>query len=137
MLFKDLTKNEINSSLTYEQYLLLVKNFYNLEKINNPELDKLRGLLEEAFNVNIFYNAPKDNLDGIKEKIKKLSISYQNILFYRTWERKGKIIGIHSEFGKLSFINSDAIPNNYHCNQEDIVEIILDIIGMLEAFDSI
>ncbi len=59
------------------------------------------------------------------------------MLFSRTWERKGKVQGIHSRFGELSFTQSNQIPNNYHCNQEDIVDIILELLSILENFDTL
>jgi len=59
------------------------------------------------------------------------------MLFYLVWLRKGKIVGIHNDFGRLSFIRSKDISSNYQCSQEEQVEIILDIISMLEGFETL
>ncbi len=62
---------------------------------------------------------------------------YQNLLFYKVWEKKGKIIGIHNDFGRMSFLNNHVIPSNYHCSQEEIIEILLEVISILENFDNL
>ena len=59
------------------------------------------------------------------------------MIFQLVWERKGKILGIHNDFGKMSFLRSNVIPNNYHCDQEEQVEILLDMISLIEGFDSL
>jgi hypothetical protein len=66
-----------------------------------------------------------------------MDMIYQNLLFHKVWERKGKVIGIHNDFGRMSFLNSSQIPANYHCNQEEIVEILLEVISILENFDNL
>jgi hypothetical protein len=75
------------------------------------------------------------NIEGIKIKLEQITEIYRSFLYYKVWERKGKIIGIHNDFGQLSLLNMHQIPSNYHCSQEEIVEILLEVINILENFD--
>jgi hypothetical protein len=53
------------------------------------------------------------------------------------WERKGKIVGVHPDFGRASFFCENGLPLNYHCNQEEMVELILEMISLLETFEGL
>jgi hypothetical protein len=75
------------------------------------------------------------NLEGVKIKLHYIPEMYRNFLYYKVWERKGKVIGINNDFGRLSLLNSNEIPSNYHCSQEEIVEILLEVINILENID--
>jgi hypothetical protein len=77
------------------------------------------------------------NLNDMKNKIKLIDPIYLNLLYYKTWDRKGQIKGVHNDFGKLSFFNSQPLAENYYCDQEEIVEILLEITSLLENFDSL
>jgi len=71
----------------------------------------------------------------IKDLAYTLDDTYQNFLFYKVWERKNKIMGIHPDFGRLSLFGNDNLSMNYHCDQEDVVDILLDVIDIIESFD--
>lgn len=58
-----------------------------------------------------------------------------NYLFYKIWVYKGKLIGIHNDFGRLSFLNI-IIPINYYCSQEEQAEIILELISIVSSLTS-
>jgi len=67
--------------------------------------------------------------------VEKLSINYQNYLFYKTWEKKGKVLGIHDDFGRHSFYKSKYIDPLYHLKNDDKVELILEIISIIENLE--
>jgi hypothetical protein len=74
-------------------------------------------------------------MESFKANILKLKEIYQNFIFYKCWEYKGKILGVHNEFGKHSLLESNDIPSNYHCEKEDIIEILLHLIEIIEEFE--
>ena len=39
--------------------------------------------------------------------------------FYHIWVYKGKLGGIHKQFGKHSFLCTNKIKDIYHCNLEE------------------
>lgn len=70
-------------------------------------------------------------------KIDKLNLNYQNFLFYKTWEKKGKILGIHDDFGRHSFLNTKYINQLYHLDNEDRAELVLEIIELIDKINSL
>ena len=76
-------------------------------------------------------------MEGIKHKLLSISPTFQSVFYYKVWERRGKICGIHKDFGKLAFTRSDILSSNYHCDQEEAVEILLEFVGILEYFDNL
>ncbi len=70
-------------------------------------------------------------------KIEKLPKIYQNLLYFKVWERKGSIRGIHEEFGKMSLFRRMEIPQNYHLSHEELVELLLDFIAGFDSFDNL
>ena len=81
----------------------------NRKKIPNHNIelfDKLcKGLLETQ---NIDINV----LEQIDEPIR-------NYFYYHIWVYKGKLSGIHKNFGKYSFLCSDKIKSIYHCQSDE------------------
>ncbi len=67
----------------------------------------------------------------------KLSINFQNYIFYKTWEKKGKILGIHDDFGRHSFLNSKYIDSLYHINPQDKGEMLIEIISIIENIENL
>ena len=63
-------------------------------------------------------------------------MTYQNMIYYKVWERKGKFVGVHPDFGRMSFTRNEIIPSNYFCSQDEMVEILLEIIGIIDEFDN-
>ena len=71
-------------------------------------------------------------MEIFKTNILKMNEIYQSFIFYKCWEYKGKILGVHNEFGKHSLFNSHEIQSNYHCEKEDMIEILLHLIEIIE-----
>jgi hypothetical protein len=51
----------------------------------------------------------------------------KDLICYYVWERKGRVEGVHPDFGKLSYIGSDKLSGHYHLNADDRVELILEL----------
>ena len=51
----------------------------------------------------------------------------RDLICYLVWRRKGKVEGIHPDFGKLSYVKSKKLSSNYHINDDERVEILLDL----------
>jgi hypothetical protein len=62
----------------------------------------------------------------------KLPKIIQNLLFYRVWDFKGRICGVHNDFGKLSFLQSSGLAMNYYCTQQEQIEFILELTNNIE-----
>jgi hypothetical protein len=63
----------------------------------------------------------KDSFENIT------SIVLKDFVCYQVWIRKGKVEGVHPDFGKLSYIRSEKISDHYHCTDDDRVEILLEL----------
>ena len=44
-------------------------------------------------------------------------------------------MGVHNDFGRLSFIQSNQICPVYHCTNEQQYEICIQMINIIEAID--
>ena len=51
----------------------------------------------------------------------------RDLICYTVWSRKGKLDGIHPDFGFLSYTRSPKISGHYHINDDDRVELLLDL----------
>jgi len=68
--------------------------------------------------------------------VQKLSPNFQSYLFYKTWERKGKVLGIHDDFGRHSFLKTKYIDPLYHIKPEDELELLLEIVSIIENIEN-
>jgi len=41
--------------------------------------------------------------------------------------RKGRVEGVHPDFGRLSYIQSKKLSSHYHMNDDDRVEMLLEL----------
>ena len=51
------------------------------------------------------------------------------------WHRKGRVEGVHPDFGRLSYIRSDKISGHYHATDDERVEMILEMTERLNNTD--
>lgn len=111
-------------------------NESNPLKINNKQLKSniFSNLIVDFENI---MNSVFISDDNLQVEIMNLNDIFANLLFFRTWVSKGKCIGVHSEFGKHSFLRSKIIPQYYHCNTEEIANIILSITSDLSKLINI
>ena len=84
-------------------------NYYNEENRNhknNPNIEILLNICQSIKN--------KENIN-----INDLSDIMKKYLFYIVWEKKGKLLGIHNDFGRMSFMRINEIDNKYFCSDEE------------------
>ena len=55
----------------------------------------------------------------------------KNYLFFIVWEYKGKISGIHNDFGKVSLMRINEIDSKFFCNDEDRIKCCQELIQRL------
>ena len=73
-------------------------------------------------NIELFGKLCKGLLDNQKIDMKVLEEIDEPIreyFYYHIWVYKGKLSGIHKQFGKHSFLCSDKIKDIYHCNLDE------------------
>ena len=76
-----------------------------------------------------------DNMMLFNDILEEFEPFIKNYIFYFTWIKKGKVEGIHENFGKLSFCKDEKLSSEYHCSNDEIKDICNDITSILEAFD--
>lgn len=116
------TNKNSKTEIEYLNYSVVATNELHTNNIFKSESKYFEELINTALS----------QKDMLVVMLTNLSPSIANFLFYKTWEYRGKVVGIHSDFGRLSFINSSLIPNNYHCSTDDIIEIILNCTSLFE-----
>lgn len=95
----------------------------------NPYLKENNVLMQD---INQIYNIV--NIGYIDYNIEELlSSETQEILFYRTWLKKGSIYGVHHDFGRMSFNGNLEISLNYHCNPEEKKMLLIDVFNLIRA----
>ena len=85
---------------------------------NSPILDQLSDLLALLV---AGVNSP-DDLESSLTIIKVSEI--RNLIFYRAWQAMGSPNGIHSDFGRVSYLNDLSIREEYHLKAEQRIEIV-------------
>ena len=92
-----------------------------LTSCENPILQDLQNHMNDVF-------AQGDKVDVIEASLKKIRSSvFVDLIAYHTWKHKGRVQGLHPDFGKLSYIRSHKLPSNYHINDEDRIELLLNL----------
>ena len=98
-----------------------------LASSENPILQDLQNHLTDVF-------AQGEKGDVIEASLKKIRSSvFIDLIAYHTWKHKGRVEGLHPDFGKLSYIRSNKIPSNYHINDEDRMELLLNLSDKLSS----
>mmetsp|Transcript_28751 Transcript_28751/g.32874 ORF Transcript_28751/g.32874 Transcript_28751/m.32874 type:complete len:86 (+) Transcript_28751:1351-1608(+) len=60
----------------------------------------------------------------------------QNLIFNIVWSIHGRIDGVHPDFGRASYINSDEINSCYWMNSEQRLNLVLNLIESITTADS-
>ena len=97
------------------------------KKITNKNIGIFLQMSNEVLN---------DNRDAFLKLLDSIDKPLQNSLFFSVWRFKGKIMGVHNDFGRLSFIQSNQICQVYHCSKEEQYEICLQMMSLLEKIDN-
>jgi hypothetical protein len=119
--FKSLLEDILN---TDEENLDKIKDDFseeNIVHIGNPYIEKLINIC------NSIRNEEEFNINELDEIIKKY-------LFYIVWDFKGRPMGVHDDFGRVSFMNNQ-IDKNYFCNPDDKIQCCKRLIQNFENAD--
>ena len=87
----------------------ILNNFTKIKKKSNPNIELLINICNKINNKENFII---DNLDEI----------FKNYLFFIVWEYKGKLSGIHNDFGRISFMRINEMDSKYFCSDEDRIK---------------
>ena len=97
----------------------------NWKKIENKNIKYLIEICE-AINQGKQYESIFEKID---EPIKEY-------FYYYVWEYKGKLRGVHKNFGKLSFFGSDKLKKIYHSNEKEKISFCEKMIQIITQADS-
>eukprot|EP00347_Sterkiella_histriomuscorum_P005686 403355653 len=108
----------INSSENFQEDDLNTDFIKSLPKdVTFPQNEALTDHLNCLFD--------SSNKQQIKQSFLALKPLLQEYIFYEVWRQKGSIHGIHLDFGKHSYLQTDEIGEYYHLNDEDRINFIL------------
>ena len=87
----------------------IIDKFSKIKKKSNPNIELLINICNHINKKENF------NIEDLDDVIK-------NYLYLIVWEYKGKINGIHNDFGRVSFLRINEIDAKYFCNDEDRIK---------------
>lgn len=62
---------------------------------------------------------------AIEESFNDISIEIvRNLIFYTVWDRKGRPVDVHPNFGKVSYLGDCCIDQYFHCSKEERINIV-------------
>ena len=107
----------------------------NLDLKENPLteiIDKISKIkLNPNPNIELLINIC-NNINNKKDfSIDKLDDIFKNYLYYIVWEYKGKMFGIHNDFGRVSLMRINEIDSKFFCNDEDRIKCCQELIQRL------
>ena len=70
---------------------------------------------------NSIQNKEKININDLDDVIK-------NYLFYIVWVKKGKVMGVHNDFGRISFMRINEIDSKYFCSDDERINCCEELI---------
>ena len=121
------------------------ENFCKELKITSKDFDKIiisfvdkNWKKIENQNIKIFKDICKALLEDreIEPFLDKIGEPIREYFFYYIWVYKGKLRGIHKDFGRLSFICSDKIKSIYHSEKNEkfnFCEKMIEVITQADA----
>ena len=121
------------------------ENFCNHLKISTKDFDRIilsfvdkNWKKIENQNIKIFKDICKALLEDreIEPFLDKIGEPIREYFFYYIWVYKGKLRGIHKDFGRLSFICSDKIKSIYHSEKNEkfnFCEKMIEVITQADA----
>lgn len=132
------------SNEKYDKEISQNLKFFYSDKlgINEIQLEEIRNNFGEEKrekkcnpNIEILINICKciNNKENIN--IDELDDIIKIYLFYIVWEYKGKVMGVHDNFGKMSFMNINEIDQKFFCNDEDKINCCQKLIQLLVEVD--
>ncbi len=126
-------ENIINNLKTFYCDKLGIKE-NKLEKIKNKFEDEKR-IKKCNPNIEILINICKSISNKQKVNIDELDDITKTYLFYTVWEYKGKVMGVHNDFGRISFMNINEMDKKFFCNDQDKINVCQKLIQLLSNVD--
>ena len=118
-----------------------LKSFYS-NKLN-IDINELESIKESYYEENRIHKNNrnieilKNICNSIKNKedfnISELDDIIRGYLFYKVWENKGKICGVHNDFGRISFMRINEIDSKYFCTDEERINCCKDLCPLLST----
>ena len=135
-------QNKVNERYTNE-FLPIIKSFCcNKLEINDNELEEIKNIYKEEKRIhrsNPYIEILINICNAIRNKedinINDLDDIIKNYLFYIVWEHKGKVMGVHNDFGRMSFMRINEIDNKFFCSDEERIECCQKLIKDLMLVD--
>ena len=139
-------KEEANKIHKEKNWSMFNDIFCKRLKINKKDFDKAISIFVNKRRVRIVNR----NIE-LFDKLSKVFLENQNIdlkildeidepireyFYYHIWIYKGKLNGIHKNFGKYSFLCSDKIKPIYHCQSDERYNFIDQMKSILIEADS-
>ena len=131
-------QNKSNEKYEKEIFQNIKYYFCGKLKINTNEFENMKhSLMEENRkenpNIEILLNICEciKNKEDISVHLNKLDDIIKYYLFYIVWEYKGKICGVHKDFGRISFMRINEIDQKYFCNDEERINCCQELIQYL------
>ena len=131
------------SNEKYQEILPNLKIFWSDKlNINLDKLEEIRNLYREENrikknnpNLEILLNICKSIKDKKNININDLDEIIRTYLFYIVWEKKGKICGVHNDFGRISFMRINEIDNKFFCNDDERISCCEELIEYIMNAD--
>jgi hypothetical protein len=76
-----------------------------------------------------------DNIENWASSLLEMPDIIQELLFNTVWDYHQRVDGIHSDFGRCSYINSPELSEYYWVNNEQRIEILLNLIERIRNAD--
>jgi len=138
MLFE--LQNQSNEK--YEKEIFQNNMNYLCEKleINENEFESMKNFFleenrikKENSNIEILLNICEciKNKEDISFQMNRLDNIIKYYLFYIVWEYKGKICGVHKDFGRISFMRINEIDEKYFCSDDERINCCQELIQYL------
>ena len=103
----------------------------NIELMENPA----NGYLEALEYHWAELMSHENNIEGWAMSLMELPDVIQGLIFNTVWSIHGRIDGVHPDFGRSSYINSDEITQWYWMNPEQRLDLVLNLIECLRNSD--
>lgn len=78
------------------------------------------------------FTAEEGNSSAVEASLDQIDLKVvRNLLCFYVWQRKGRVEGVHPDFGRLSYIGSDKISMHYHYSNDDRVNLLLELTELI------
>ena len=109
----------IDSAIDVSECMALIQN------VNKPCDSPVQETLQEHLQ-DLFTNGEDKGV--IEASLDKISMQVlRDLICFFVWARKGRVEGVHPDFGRLSYLQNDSISSHYHLQNEERVEMILEL----------